>query len=78
MNCVKMFCTEKVSSLDTVRTGIVIVRGEKIGGANLVVESEKGRGEIKAVVIVVLLCKIVQIMHVVLPSCDAQDKILCC
>jgi len=67
MNCVKMFCTEKVSTLDTAKSGIVIVRGEKIGGANLVVGSERGKGEMKAVVTVTLLCKIIQIMYVVLP-----------
>jgi len=62
-----MFYTEKVSTLDMVKAGIVIVRGEKIGGANLVVGSERGRGEMKAVVIVTLLCKLIQIMYVVLP-----------
>jgi len=62
-----MFCTEKVSTLDTIKAGIVIVRGEKIGGANLEVGSERGRGEMKAVVIVTLLCKIIQIIYVVLP-----------
>ena len=61
-----MFYTEKVSTLDTIKAGIVIVWGEKIGGANLVVGSVRGRGEMKAVVIV-LLCKIIQIMYVVLP-----------
>lgn len=34
---------EKVSTLDTIKVRIVIVRGEKIGGANLVVGSERGR-----------------------------------
>lgn len=62
-----MFYTEKVSTLDTIKTGIVIVRGEKIGGANLVVGSERGRGEMKAVLIVTLLCQIIQIICVVLP-----------
>jgi hypothetical protein len=68
MNCVKMFYTEKVSTLDTVKAGIVIVWGEKIGGANLVVGSERGRGEIKAVLRVTLLCKIIQTMYVELPE----------
>jgi hypothetical protein len=67
MNCVKMFCAEKVSTLDTIKAGIMIVRGEKIGGANLIVGSERGRGEMKAVLIVTLLCKIIQIIYVVLP-----------
>ena len=62
-----MLCTEKVNTLDTIKAGIVIVRGEKIGGANLVVGSERGRGEMKAVLIVTLLCKIIQIIYVVLP-----------
>ena len=62
-----MFYTEKVSTLDTIKVRIVIVRGEKIGGANLVVGSERGRGEMKAVLIVTLLCKIIQIIYVVLP-----------
>lgn len=59
MNCVKMFYAEKVSTLDTVKAGIVIVWREKIGGASLVVGSERGRGEIKPVLIMTLSYKII-------------------
>jgi hypothetical protein len=45
----KIFCAEKMSILDTVKAGIVIVQGEKIGEANLIAESEIGRGETKCV-----------------------------
>jgi hypothetical protein len=64
MNCVKMFCAGKVSTLDTVKAGIVIVRGEKTGGAGLIVGSERGRGEIWAVLVESVLCEIIQTKYV--------------
>jgi hypothetical protein len=45
----KFFCAEKMSTLDTVKVGIVIVQGEKIGEASLIAGSEIGKGEMKYV-----------------------------
>jgi hypothetical protein len=44
-----MFYAEKMSTLDTVKAGIVIVQGEKIGEASLIAGSEIGKGETKHV-----------------------------